>query len=200
MRAVLTTIDSGARSLAYFLGVIVIALAIGKAATSLDTATIAAWTWHVYGATFLALFALMTFVTLFCWTQMRNSADRGPVWFEAGMHAAGGIAILALTFTLLGICMGIASLNGQELSPETIHEVMGRLTANFSMAFLADVLGLPTSSALRALLSVTAVAHGISTESVPARRSANAGSALPDEPLDDDQLDDDGAIAAAPVR
>ena len=185
MRAVISAVDAGARSLAYFLGAVVLALAVGKAATSLDTAAIAAWTWHVYGATFLTLFAALVIATLFSWNQMRHGAEP-RLWFEVGMHTAGGIATLALTFTLLGICMGIASLTVQELTPDTLHDVMARLTASFSMAFLADVVGLPTATALRALISITAVARGI----VEPTRDAAVASA--DITLDEENARDAG--------
>ena len=47
-------------------------------------------------------------------------------------------------------------LANNELTPETVHDVIQQLTRQFSVAFLTTVVGLPTSAALRALLMVTA--------------------------------------------
>ena len=56
------------------------------------------------------------------------------VSLETGLQAANGIATLALTYTLLGISLGIGSLAGHELGPETIQAVIRDLTRHFSMA------------------------------------------------------------------
>ena len=97
-------------------------------------------------------------ITVISWLRQRSLAHdplTRHVWVEIGLHAAGGIATLALTFTLLGISLGIGSLSDQTLSPETIQEVIKGLTEHFSMAFMSTVVGLPVSAALRAVLLVT---------------------------------------------
>jgi hypothetical protein len=65
------------------------------------------------------------------------------------------VTTLALTFTLLGISLGIGTLAGQELTPETIQPVIRKMTANFSLAFMTTVVGLPISALLRSLIIVT---------------------------------------------
>jgi hypothetical protein len=72
------------------------------------------------------------------------------------LHAANGIATLALTYTLFGISLGIGDLAGQNLTPDTVQAVIRGLTERFSLAFMTTVIGLPTSALLRALLSITA--------------------------------------------
>ena len=64
---------------------------------------------------------------------------------------------LALTYTLFGISLGIGSLAGQGLTPETVESVIRNLTASFSLAFMTTVIGLPLSALLRAALVVV---HG----------------------------------------
>ena len=71
--------------------------------------------------------------------------------------AAHGVATLALTYTLFGISLGIGTLAGQGLTPETVQTVIRDLTASFSLAFMTTVVGLPLSAALRTILVVV---HG----------------------------------------
>ena len=158
MRAVTAFVDSGTRSLSYFLGLLVLVLAIGVMATSMSAADIAAWVERIFGISFVTLYATLVLATLFCWTRMRVSRGDNrvrQVWTEGGLHAGGGVGILALTYTLLGISLGIGDLAGQELTPETVQDVIRGLTGHFSMAFMTTVVGLPTSTALRALISVS---------------------------------------------
>ena len=86
---------------------------------------------------------------------MRTTDEAYQPWLVAGIQAANGVATLALTYTLLGISLGIGSLAGQELTPDTIQGVIKVLTENFSLAFMTTVVGLPTSALLRSLLLVT---------------------------------------------
>ncbi len=160
MRAAAAFIGAGSRTLSYFLGTLVLALAVAAIMTSLEAADIAAWAWRAFGMTFLALFASLVFVALFSWTRMRQVADAPGtrlVWLETGMHAANGVATLALTYTLLGISLGIGQLADQELTPATVQGVIRGLTEQFSLAFLTTIVGLPTAAALRALIRVTSV-------------------------------------------
>ena len=85
---------------------------------------------------------------------MQRNLDR-RVWFEAGMHTSSGIAILALTFTLIGFSLGVGTLAEQELTPSTVQGVIAELSAHFSLAFMTTVVGLPTSAVMRALISIT---------------------------------------------
>ena len=76
-------------------------------------------------------------------------------WFETGVQSANAIATLALTYTLLGISLGIGGLAGQELNPTTIPSIIKNLTEHFSMAFMTTVIGLPVAAVLRSTLLVT---------------------------------------------
>jgi hypothetical protein len=58
---------------------------------------------------------------------------------------------------LLGISVGIGTLSKQSLTPETVNEVIGILTQQFSMAFMTTVVGLPAATLSRALLSISMV-------------------------------------------
>jgi len=150
----------GSEAASYILGGVVIVAALAMMTRSTDVADIADWALDVLGAGFLVLLGALVFATLFCWVRLvrisdRDSDDDRDFWLEFGIQAANGVTTLALTYTLLGISLGIGSLAGQDLTPETVQGVIRDLTANFSLAFMTTVVGLPTSALLRSLLVVT---------------------------------------------
>ncbi len=159
-------LESGSRTLSVFLGVVVLGLFAAAAATSLDAGDIMRWAREVFGVTFLAALSALVITALHCWMRLEAPVAIGAAIgavvgaavdatrFETGLQAANGIATLALTYTLLGISLGIGSLAGHDLGPETIQAVIGDLTRHFAMAFMTTVVGLPISAALRAMLMI----------------------------------------------
>lgn len=150
---------NGSRVVSYMLGGIVTVLAIATSATSLQMDQVLNWVEEVFGITFLGLAGGLVFVSIYAWTRL---IDKDPaavrskrMWLEAGLQGANGLTTLALTYTLLGISLGVGGLSSQELSPETVQVVVRDLTAQFSMAFLTTVVGLPSAAVLRTLLLVT---------------------------------------------
>ena len=158
MRTVAKTLGAGSRALSGFLGLAVIGLAVAVMSTPLDVADVVEWARRIFGLVFIAMFAGMVYIAILSIVQVRAIPPHAPghrSWFETGLQAASGIATLALTYTLIGISLGIGSLSDQTLTPETIQGVIGGLTEHFSMAFMSTVVGLPVSAALRAVLLVT---------------------------------------------
>ncbi len=157
MGAVLKTLDTGSRAVSFLLGSLVIGLAFAALATSSSAAEITDWAGQVLGWTFVFLLASLIFICLFSWVRLLRdgTTPATEVWLQAGVQAANGVTTLALTFTLLGISLGIGSLAGQDLTPDTIQSVIRKMTANFSLAFMTTVIGLPISALLRSLLIVT---------------------------------------------
>ena len=158
MRAIGQALGTGSRAASYMLGAGVLALAAIVATTAASTTDIVAWAWDVLGATFVALLGALIFIAILSWVKLsdRYSAQQtARIWLEAGVQAANGVTTLALTYTLFGISLGIGSLADTTLTPDTIHGVIRTLTANFSLAFMTTVVGLPISALLRALLLVT---------------------------------------------
>jgi len=157
MRNVLSMAETGSKSLSFLLGFMVLGLAIAVGTTSLDPSSIAAWALKVFGITFILLIGSLVFAALFCWVRycQAQKYGRGQVWIEAGMHAANGVSTVALTYTLLGISMGIGTLADQQLNPDTVQTIIAGLTEHFSLAFLTSVIGLPLAAVLRALLMIT---------------------------------------------
>ncbi|MHA1108793.1 MAG: hypothetical protein ACTSQV_06720 [Alphaproteobacteria bacterium] len=156
MRALLGTLDSTSRAASYMMGALAVGLAVVVLMTSNSVVDIASWAREVLGWSFVAMLTGLVFLALYCWVRMLQMKGAGDeAWFEAGVQAANGVTTLALTFTLLGISLGIGTLAGQELTPETIQPVIRKMTANFSLAFMTTVVGLPISALLRSLIIVT---------------------------------------------
>lgn len=154
MTRTMLSIDKIMRGISYCLGATVLVLAVAALATQKNPADLAALAARIFGPGFIIGYTLLLLAGLVCWRK--QVANPGSVlWSRAALQAASGLATLALTFTLLGISLGIGSLAEQRLSPETIHDVIAALTAQFSMAFMTTVVGLPTSAALRALVVLT---------------------------------------------
>ena len=142
----------------YLAGVTVIIIAISAAYASGSASTVIGWTLEHLGFGFLALLSILVFITLFSLIRLKaagSDSARRQLWYSVGMQTANGVTTLALTFTLLGISLGIGGLAEQNLTPETVQTVIRDLTANFSLAFMTTVVGLPMSAILRALLVVS---------------------------------------------
>ena len=154
MRAVVQMLDTGSKAVSFLLGGTVVVLAGIAVTTTMDAAGVATWAHQVFGLTFLALAGGLVFTSLFCWVKM-NQIPGERVWLEAGLQAANGITTLALTYTLLGISLGVGALAGQQLTPDTVQDVVRELTEKFSLAFLTTVVGLPLSTVLRTLIVIT---------------------------------------------
>lgn len=157
MGALLRSVGAGSRAVSYLLGGAVVMMAAGVLMTSHGVTEITAWARDVLGWTFVTLLAALVITALFSWVQMltRGSAKDNEVWLQTGIQAANGVTTLALTFTLLGISLGIGTLASTELTPETIQPVIRKMTSNFSLAFMTTVVGLPVSAVLRSLIVVT---------------------------------------------
>jgi hypothetical protein len=137
----------------YGMGVAIIVLAVVTHIWSLDLGEVFDWLETAFGPVYLVSYVALVAVAVYAATRL-SDIHQGAVWLEAGQQAAAGIATLALTFTLLGISLGIESLSNHALSPETIQDVIRELTRHFSTAFLTTIVGLPTANGLRALLSI----------------------------------------------
>jgi len=157
MRALLDIAGPGTRALSYLLGFSVIGLASAVMITETQVGDIVAWSEKIFGTLFLTMFCGLVYVSALALVKVSGRPLGEPgvrTWFEAGVQAANAIATLALTYTLLGISLGIGSLANHDLNPQTIQDVIKGLTDNFSMAFMTTVVGLPMSAGLRAALLV----------------------------------------------
>lgn len=166
------TFNKGSQTVSYALGAFILILAVMAVSSGMSVSSMAHWALEMFGISFIALLALLVLTVIFCWFQMIRAAqsvsDRS-IWTETGHHASNAVATLALTYTLLGISLGIGTLGDQELTPQTIQTVIRGLTEHFSLAFMTTVVGLPVSALLRALIAITDVhftRHGGSAHSL----------------------------------
>lgn len=137
----------------WLIGSLVITLAIVSYSTNMPLIDMFVWAQKVFGYGFALLFSLL-FIAGAMACQRIDQSERGLYWHEVGQQAGNGIAALALTFTLLGISLGIGSLSEQSLSPDNIQDIIANLTKQFSTAFMTTVVGLPAATLIRAWASI----------------------------------------------
>lgn len=158
MGNILAIAGSGSKSISFVLGTAVLGAAVASGMMGLELREIADRAFEIFSVTFLALLGAMLAGFAFCLVRLverRKSGLGGEVWLEAAVHLAGGVATMALTYTLLGISLGIGTLAGQEVNAETVQTIIGDLTSHFSLAFMTTVIGLPVSAVLRAVIYIT---------------------------------------------
>lgn len=143
------------KALVYFLGCVVIALALASYLTELDAGAIFKWLQQRFTSGFLALLSFFLF-TGFYGVMRLDGSEKDGLWQEYALQSANAVATLALTFTLLGISLGIGSLSQQTISPESVGSIIQNLTQHFSVAFMTTVVGLPLATAIRALTQLRA--------------------------------------------
>lgn len=144
-----------AQAVGLLLGAVVLALAGSRLLLGLPPGQAASRAVAVVGPVFPALFAILVVLAAAAALRLaRDPAERR--WRQLGLQASSGIATVALTFTLLGISLGIGGLAGRPLTPDSVQGVIGELTGRFALAFATTVVGLPAAAGLRALILVLA--------------------------------------------
>ena len=151
------------RTLATLSGLLVILLALILFVFGIAPASLFTIARDAVGMLFMGLSGSLLLVTMMAITKMRDPhLEHGSksAWFQIGLHAANGIATVALTFTLFGISAGINQLAAGELDIDSVNAVITGLTSQFSMAFLTSVVGLPLSALMRMVVVVTGKSNG----------------------------------------
>jgi hypothetical protein len=144
-----------AQAVGLLLGAVVLVLAGSRLLLDLPPGQAVSRAVAVVGPVFPALFAALVVLAAAAALRLaRDPADRR--WRQLGLQAASGIATIALTFTLLGISLGIGGLADRPLTPDSVQAVIGELTGRFALAFATTVVGLPAAAGLRALVLVLA--------------------------------------------
>ena len=144
------------KSLGYGLGGLVILMAFAVYMTQTELSVILAWLEQVFSVSFVIIYLLLMGLGILACVRL-DCEKQQAYWYEVGQQASGGVATLALTYTLLGLSMGIGSLSGQEITPDSIQGIIQGLTEHFSTAFMTTVVGLPSANALRAFVSIRRV-------------------------------------------
>ena len=158
MGNIIAIAGSGSKRISLILGAGVLIAAVASALMGMELREIADWAREVFSVTFMVILGIMLAGFAYCMVRMverRTIGLNGDVWFDAASHRAGGVATVALTYTLLGISLGIGTLDGQEVNAETVQSIIGELTCHVSLAFMTTVIGLPVYAALRDIIHIT---------------------------------------------
>jgi hypothetical protein len=153
----------GVRALAVLGGLVLIGLALTLLLFGVAPKDLFAATKDTLGLLFIALAFGLVLTVMIAAAKIRDTQlDRQlkSVWLHIGLHAANGIATVALTFTLFGISAGIGELAAGDLNIDTINTVIASLTDQFGMAFMTSVVGLPLSALMRVVVGVTGKRQG----------------------------------------
>lgn len=166
------SLDNISQVLSLFLGIVVLVIGSYVIITGNHPNELANWAISILGLSFLSTLFALTLGALFCILKLRNSyLNTNKFWFETGIQFSNNISTLALTFTLLGISMGIGELAISKLDINSINATIGKLTNKFSMAFLTSVIGLPLSSLLRSMLIIIFEYKSIKNENFISKNS-----------------------------
>ena len=151
---------SRVNALGYVLGVAVIAAALAAYLTGRSLSGLWALLEQLFTPGFVLGYGVLSAVAVYAGSRLSAREQRPQVlhfWHQAGLQSASGVATLALTFTLLGISLGIGTLAEQALTVESVTPMIQQLTQHFATAFMTSVLGLPSAAVLRAWVSLRAV-------------------------------------------
>ena len=159
-------LNQSSQAVSFFLGSILISLVFIVYLTENKPSEIFNMANSILGSTFIILISLLTFFSVICITNVITlKLYEKKFWFETGLQSSNLISTIALTYTLLGISLGIGELAISKLDIGSINETIGKLTNKFSMAFLTSVIGLPLSSLLRSILIIIFEYKNIKKES-----------------------------------
>ena len=147
--------NQSSQAISVFLGCILISLVFFVYLTENEPFEVFNMATSILGSTFILLISLLTFFSIICITNVitLNFYEK-KLWFETGIQLSNLISTIALTYTLLGISLGIGELSSSKLDVDTINETISKLTEQFSMAFMTSVVGLPLSAVLRSILII----------------------------------------------
>ena len=148
-------LNQSSQAISVFLGCILISLVFFVYLTENEPSEVFNIATSVLCSTFILLISLLTLFSIICITNVISlELNEKKFWFETGIQLSNLISTIALTYTLLGISLGIGELSSSKLDVDTINQTISKLTEQFSMAFMTSVIGLPLSGVLRSILII----------------------------------------------
>ena len=153
--SIILRINQSSQAISLLLGTLIVILLIYVLTTNNDPSFIFNWLISVLGNTFIVFLLFLSITSIICIINVCSVEEsKKKLWFESGLQLSNLIATIALTYTLLGISLGIGELSASKLEVGTINQTISRLTNQFSMAFMTSVIGLPLSGILRSILVI----------------------------------------------
>ena len=153
--SIILRINQSSQAISLLLGTLIVILLIYVLTTNNDPSFIFNWLISVLGNTFIVFLLFLSITSIICIINVYSVEEsKKKLWFESGLQLSNLIATIALTYTLLGISLGIGELSASKLDVGTINQTISRLTNQFSMAFMTSVIGLPLSGILRSILVI----------------------------------------------
>ena len=146
--------NQSSQAISIFLGGIVLILFLYVGYSNTNPSFIFEWLVSTLGYSFIMITTFLTLIAIISIININNCENRRKFWFETGLQVSNLISTLALTYTLLGISLGIGELSSSKLDIDTINQTISKLTQQFSMAFMTSVIGLPLSGLLRSILII----------------------------------------------
>ena len=144
--------NQSSQAISIFLGGIVLILFLYVGYSDANPYFVFEWIVSTLGYSFLIITTFLTLIAIISIINIINcESRRRKFWFETGLQVSNLISTLALTYTLLGISLGIGELSSSKLDIDTINQTISKLTQQFSMAFMTSVIGLPLSGLLRSI-------------------------------------------------
>jgi len=152
---IILRLNQSSQAISIFLGSIIISLFSYVLITNNSAFIVFDWLVSTLGYSFIAITTFLTITSLLCIINVINYEQfQKKFWFETGLQLSNLISTVALTYTLLGISLGIGELSSSKLDIDTINQTISNLTEQFSMAFITSVIGLPLSGLLRSILII----------------------------------------------
>ena len=148
-------LNQSSQALSVILGLSIIIIFTYVLITGNDPYTLFNWSLSVLGLTFIIILFFLIACSIICIINMfQDNLLKRQFWFESGLQFSNGISTIALTYTLLGISLGIGELSSSKLDILSIDQTISKLTNQFSMAFMTSVIGLPVAAILKSLLII----------------------------------------------
>ena len=155
INSIILRFNQSSQAISLLLGTLIVILLIYVLTTNNDPSFIFNWLISVLGNTFIVFLLFLSITSIICIINVCSVEEsKKKLWFESGLQLSNLIATIALTYTLLGISLGIGELSASKLEVGTINQTISRLTNQFSMAFMTSVIGLPVSAILKSLLII----------------------------------------------
>lgn len=155
INSIILRFNQSSQAISILLGTLIIILLTYVLTTNNDPSFIFNWLISVLGNTFIAFLLFLSITSIICIINVCSVEEsKKKLWFESGLQLSNLIATIALTYTLLGISLGIGELSASKLDVGTINQTISKLTNQFSMAFITSVIGLPLSGILRSILVI----------------------------------------------